>query len=233
MRMLRKSLVIGLPILLSVAVIALVQAAAAGSGQSCPVTGAGSGAGDGCSPCGKVCPVSGQPSKSPCPATPCCSPTMECHRKSGPAAGKACPVTGACGAVDPKAGTPAVGSVPSQPSGDPTTHPVGINISTETLKALIDAKTPMFVLDARSGKYDDGFRLPGARQLSSDASEEEIKARVPARRALVITYCANPKCPASARLAKRLHELGYVNVLEYPWGIDGWRAAGLPVESTR
>ena len=41
-----------------------------------------------------------------------------------------------------------------------------------------------------------------------------------------MTYCSNLKCPASSRLARRLRELGYTSVLEYPYGIEGWTKAG-------
>jgi len=49
---------------------------------------------------------------------------------------------------------------------------------------------------------------------------------LPGKDALIVTYCSNLKCPASSRLARRLRELGYTSVLEYPYGIEGWTKAG-------
>lgn len=103
-------------------------------------------------------------------------------------------------------------------------------INTEGLGAMMRAKTPMTVLDARSGKYDDGNRLPGAKALAPDATEAQIASMLPDKQALVVTYCANLRCPASQMLGERLRKLGYVNVLEYREGIEGWVAAGNGVE---
>lgn len=103
-------------------------------------------------------------------------------------------------------------------------------INTAGLAALVKAKTAVTILDARSGKYDDGRRLPGATQLSPSADAEAIAKVVPDKNALVVTYCAGVTCPASEMLAKRLHELGYSNVIEYPEGIAGWEESGNEVE---
>ena len=39
-------------------------------------------------------------------------------------------------------------------------------VNTEALAALLRAKVPVTLLDARTGKYDDGRRIPGAKTLS-------------------------------------------------------------------
>ena len=100
-------------------------------------------------------------------------------------------------------------------------------ISTEALKKAIEAQEKLVILDARSGKWDDGRRIPGAKQLTAAADAETIKAVVGAdKEARIITYCSNLKCGASAKLAKRLQKEGYKNVIEYPNGIAGWAEAG-------
>jgi len=97
------------------------------------------------------------------------------------------------------------------------------------LDALIKAKTPVLVFDARSGQYDDGRRIPGARSLTAGASAADVAAAAPDKGALIVTYCAGPKCPASAALAKHLRSLGYGNVVEFPGGIEAWVAEGRAV----
>lgn len=104
-------------------------------------------------------------------------------------------------------------------------------INPSGLAALLKARTPVVVLDARSGKYDDGRRVPGAKSLTDKATADDTAKLIPAKDSLVVTYCANPKCPASARLAKHLHSLGYTNVVEMPEGIEGWVAEGRTVET--
>ena len=58
----------------------------------------------------------------------------------------------------------------------------------------------------------------------------EVAAALPDKGALVVTYCAGLKCPASHLLGEKLRALGYKNVLEYHEGIEGWVAAGQKVE---
>jgi rhodanese-related sulfurtransferase len=109
-------------------------------------------------------------------------------------------------------------------------HPA---IEVAALATLLKAGTPLVLLDARSGKWDDGRRIPGARSLNAGSSDKDIAAIVPAKDTLVVTYCANLKCQASPMLAKHLRELGYTNVIELPEGIDGWAAAGQKVEKVK
>lgn len=102
-------------------------------------------------------------------------------------------------------------------------------IGTDALAALLRAKTPFTILDARTGKYDDGRRIPGAKSLAAGAEEPAIAATAGDKAGLIVTYCSNLKCPASKMLATRLRGLGYTNVLEYPEGIEGWAKAGQTV----
>lgn len=103
-------------------------------------------------------------------------------------------------------------------------------VNTEGLATLLNSKVALKLFDARSGKYDDGQRIPGAQQLSPDADEAVIAKAIPDKGALVVTYCAGVKCPASKALADRLKKLGYSNVIEYPQGIAGWLEAGKAVD---
>ena len=99
-------------------------------------------------------------------------------------------------------------------------------INTKGLQALLATGTSLTLLDARAGQYDDGRRIPGARQLGAGSSEADILAAVPDKSGLIVTYCTNLKCGASATLAGKLRAAGYVNVLEFPQGIEGWVAGG-------
>src|ERR1035437_10291539 len=99
-------------------------------------------------------------------------------------------------------------------------------INTPALAALINTKVPSIILDARSGKFDDGKRIPGAKSLNAGSSDDAIKAMLPDKSALIVTYCVNLKCQASHQLADKLKQMGYNNVIEYPEGIEGWLKAG-------
>ncbi|EKD82372.1 MAG: rhodanese-related sulfurtransferase [uncultured bacterium] len=107
------------------------------------------------------------------------------------------------------------------------------SVNTSGLKTLIDSGVPLIILDARSGKYDDGKRIAGALSLNAESKAEEIAKVLPKKDALIVTYCANLKCPASNALYKHLKSLGYSNLIEYPEGIQGWIEAGNPVKSAK
>jgi rhodanese-related sulfurtransferase/YHS domain-containing protein len=100
-------------------------------------------------------------------------------------------------------------------------------LSTRTLAVLHRVDVPMTLLDAR-GRVDTV--IPGATHLPSAAEQAKIEQTVPDKDALIVTYCASLQCPASNKLAGKLRDLGYTNVIEYPYGIKGWTEAGLPVE---
>jgi rhodanese-related sulfurtransferase len=106
-------------------------------------------------------------------------------------------------------------------------------ISSASLKVLLESGVPLVLLDARSGKYDDGKRIPGARSLNVNSTKEEISEIIKDKNGLIVTYCSNLQCPASAALARHLKELGYSNVLEYSPGIAGWLEAGNQVETVK
>jgi rhodanese-related sulfurtransferase len=99
-------------------------------------------------------------------------------------------------------------------------------INTAALKTLIDSGASLTLVDARTGKYDDGRRIGKAISLSPEATDAEIGSALPAKDAMIVTYCVNTKCPASRLLATRLTTLGYKHVLEYPQGIEGWAGDG-------
>jgi rhodanese-related sulfurtransferase len=101
-------------------------------------------------------------------------------------------------------------------------------IDTAAVAAAVAAKTT--IVDARGGKFLDERRIPGAKVVAANSSEKEITAALPDKDAKIVTYCTNLKCPASKMLATKLVAMGYTNVEKYPAGIDGWEAAGKPVE---
>ena len=52
-------------------------------------------------------------------------------------------------------------------------------INTQALKSLIDSSVPLTLVDARTGKFDDGRRIQNALNLSPDATDEEILRVLP------------------------------------------------------
>jgi len=44
---------------------------------------------------------------------------------------------------------------------------------------MLDSGVPLILLDARSGKYDDGTSIPGALSLNAESKPEEIARILP------------------------------------------------------
>ncbi len=107
------------------------------------------------------------------------------------------------------------------------------HVDTKGLAALISSGSPVVILDARCGKWDDGKRIGSAQSLSYEATAQEAAEAIPALDSLVVVYCTNPHCPASMWLAAHLAELGYTNILKYGEGIEEWINSGFPVSETR
>jgi rhodanese-related sulfurtransferase len=101
-------------------------------------------------------------------------------------------------------------------------------ISGDQLKSWYDQNKEMIVLDARSEKYFDGTMLPDAQWLPYDSSEEVIAETLPNKEAVIVVYCAGPKCPASGWLYDKLHSMGYTSVYEYHEGLREWMQKGYP-----
>ena len=107
-------------------------------------------------------------------------------------------------------------------------------LTTNALASLLGSGKKVTLLDARSGKWDDGRRIPGAKALAANATTAQVAAAAGLDKdAPIVTYCTNLKCGASKRLATALRTLGYTNVREYPEGIDGWQEAGKTVSKAR
>jgi rhodanese-related sulfurtransferase len=104
------------------------------------------------------------------------------------------------------------------------------SISLPELRAGIDDGT-LVVLDALGGALYERQHLPGALPLLESDVDSRVAELVPDTATPVVTYCSNPACANSTRVARRLEQLGYTSVRTYPEGIEGWVEAGLPVES--
>jgi rhodanese-related sulfurtransferase len=102
-------------------------------------------------------------------------------------------------------------------------------INREQLRAEIEAGT-VTVVDALGGDYYVKQHLPGAIPLVEDDVAAQAPQLLPDRAAPIVTYCSNPACPNSQRVAEKLAALGYPNIRKYREGIEDWVGAGLPTE---
>ncbi len=122
-------------------------------------------------------------------------------------------------------------------------------ITTAELKALIDAKKDMVVVDTMP--FEASYKanhIPGAKQClfpipdmtAWDTKETEGKTQKdfekilgPDKNRLIVVYCGFVKCTRSHNGAVWAKKLGYKNVKRYTGGIYAWKGAGNSVESAK
>jgi rhodanese-related sulfurtransferase len=91
------------------------------------------------------------------------------------------------------------------------------------------AGTRVAVLDVRERHEFADRHLPGASPLPRGLMEFTAPAVLPDRDALLVLVSGQGR--RAARAAEALAELGFANPRVLAGGLDGWRAAGLPIET--
>lgn len=105
-------------------------------------------------------------------------------------------------------------------------------INTKELKQKMDNKEDFALLEVLGPETFAEYHIPGAKNVPvDDTFETNVVNVVPDKNKLVVVYCRDIECHASAKAARRLEALGYTNILEYHMGKAGWRNIGLPVET--
>ncbi len=102
-------------------------------------------------------------------------------------------------------------------------------VSREDLKAMLDGKVPLVIIDARNHEEFESGHIPGA--VSIPSARVGMRVLESYRRTdRIVTYCTDLNCEASEITARKLEKFGFVDVLEFKGGIEDWKAAGYPVE---
>jgi rhodanese-related sulfurtransferase len=103
-------------------------------------------------------------------------------------------------------------------------------ISRDELKAKLDRREGVILVEALPEKYFRHAHLPGAINIPHDAVDGLAPALLPDKDAEIVVYCANAPCENSGIAAERLAQLGYARVRDYHEGKADWIEAGYPVE---
>jgi rhodanese-related sulfurtransferase len=102
------------------------------------------------------------------------------------------------------------------------------DISITELKKAIETKK-VFVIDANGTDSWKKGHVPTAVDFTT--SKDKLAKVLPQdKKALVVAYCANPKCNAYQAAAKEAQKLGYTNIKHLSAGIAGWIEAGEKTE---
>lgn len=113
-------------------------------------------------------------------------------------------------------------------SKDKEKFEVKAELNAEALKAIMDAKVPMVLLDAR-GRSEQW--IDGAVPLAHNADEKAMRQAVGNPNRLIVTYCGGPECPMSLMLANNLAEHGYTHVIRFTGGVEAWTKAGFELKA--
>src|SRR5258705_7161110 len=98
------------------------------------------------------------------------------------------------------------------------------DITIKDLKSEMAAKK-VTLLDANGTESWEKGHIPGA--VNFYANQDKLASALPTDKgALVVAYCANPRCKAYQAAAKAAEKLGYTNIRHLSAGIDGWKDAG-------
>jgi rhodanese-related sulfurtransferase len=105
-------------------------------------------------------------------------------------------------------------------------------IDRAALKAKLDRKEPIVIVEALPPRHFADAHLPGALNIPHDQVDALAPRLLPHKDAEIVVYCANTPCRNSTIAAERLVQLGYTRVRDYKEGKEDWANAGFALEAS-
>ena len=105
------------------------------------------------------------------------------------------------------------------------------NITADELKAMIDQKKKIVILDNRPADEFEKEHIPGSVRLNSDDLLENSKLAASAglqKDDVIVNYCNGEKCWRSPAVSVMLQDLGYTNINWLRYGLPEWIKKGYP-----
>jgi len=100
-------------------------------------------------------------------------------------------------------------------------------ITTDELRNRLDSG-PVALFDVRGDSEYEKGHIPGAKTSPLGSLGFRV-AHIMKPDSFVVVYSGGGDCSLSSQAALRLTNLGLRNVHRYEYGIEGWKAAGLPL----
>ncbi len=101
-------------------------------------------------------------------------------------------------------------------------------ITAQQLKAMMDSKEPILIIDVREKEELEQGKIPGAIHLSKGVIERDIEKNIPDAHQPIVVYCSGGfRC---ALVAHSLQQMGYENVMSLDKGMSAWVEAGYSLE---
>ncbi len=105
-------------------------------------------------------------------------------------------------------------------------------ITREALKGMIDRKEDFILVDVLSPECYAEEHIPGSINIPLEDIENKSKELLKKDKEIVV-YCGSFQCTMSSQAAEKLTELGYKNVYCFEGGLQHWKDAGFPLESSK
>ena len=102
-------------------------------------------------------------------------------------------------------------------------------LSTDQLKAMIDAKKDYMLIDARTATEYQEAHIVGAISIPDNKFEESLALLPNDKTKLLIFYCNGVKCGKSKKSAIKAAASGYKNINIYSEGFPVWEEKGLNI----
>jgi phage shock protein E len=107
--------------------------------------------------------------------------------------------------------------------------PAANSIRPAQLAARIDAGDAPIILDVRTREEFAAGHIPGAINIPHDELAERYGELVAAPGDEIVVHCQSGRRASAAE--RTLREAGYTHVLDLKGHMQGWKAAGLPIET--
>ncbi|MFP4377609.1 MAG: rhodanese-like domain-containing protein [Spirochaetales bacterium] len=103
-------------------------------------------------------------------------------------------------------------------------------LTAEELKEKIDSHDSFHLVETLLEEEYEKWHLPGAINIHFNKIGGEARKKFDENDEIVV-YCHDEDCNASPIAAKKLENMGFKHVFEFPGGKKAWKAAGYPTES--
>jgi len=102
-------------------------------------------------------------------------------------------------------------------------------ITTDKLKSLVDQKTAMVLIDARTKEEYQEAHIDGSISIPEKSFDENSSLLPADKNALLVIYCNGIKCGKSKKAAVKASAKGYTNILVYGDGFPVWEEKGYKI----
>ncbi len=107
-------------------------------------------------------------------------------------------------------------------------------ITTDELKMFKESDVRIPIINVLDQEDFKKAHIPESKSIPFQSPKfvEKVRATAGSKDAAIVVYCAHERCDLAAKAAEKLEEHGFSKVYDYEDGIEGWKKAGMPVESS-